>query len=232
MAEFINPIGKIRGKFGNVIPYVGKNGKNYCRSTSLERKAVGEGQKRQSVAFGTTASRKRWLTSVIRLGFPGGNGYPQGFYGFTSANVTHAVSVEKIHPEIPVNRRKKATQEFQGTIDYGKLRVAAGQLVIPIVNAEIDTENRKVSFTSPGILFESVDCFMDDRIYAALLYEPKHRCLVKELGKRGEILNTTVDFPRDATADKLIIYVFAKNADGKDVSDSVCLQKPEQKTLN
>ena len=51
MAEFINPIGKIRGKFGNVIPYVGKNGKNYCRSTSLERKAGGEGQKRQSVAF-------------------------------------------------------------------------------------------------------------------------------------------------------------------------------------
>ena len=70
---------------------------------------------------------------------------------------------------------------------------------------------------------------MDDRIYTALLYEPKHRCLVKELGKRGEILNMTVDFPRDATADKLI---FAKNADGKDVSDSVCLRKPEQKTLN
>ena len=51
---------------------------------------------------------------------------------------------------------------------------------------------------------------MDDRIYAALLYEPKHRCLVKELGKQGEILNTTVDFPRDATADKLIIYVLPK----------------------
>ena len=144
MAEFINPIGKIRGKFGNVIPYVGKNGKNYCRSTSLKRKAGGEGQKRQSVAFGTTTSRKRWLTPVIRLGFPGGNGYPQGFYGFTSANVTHAITVEKIHPEVPVNRQKRATQEFQGTIDYGKLRVAAGQLVIPMVNAEIDAENRKV----------------------------------------------------------------------------------------
>ena len=126
MAEFINPIGKIRGKFGNVIPYVGKNGKNYCRSTSLKRKAGGEGQKRQSVAFGTTTSRKRWLTPVIRLGFPGGNGYPQGFCGFTSANVTHAITVEKIDPEVPVNRQKRATQEFQGTIDtgnYGLLQV-------------------------------------------------------------------------------------------------------------
>ena len=226
MAEFINPIGKIRGKFGNVIPYVGKNGKNYCRSTSLKRKAGGEGQKRQSVAFGTTTSRKRWLSPVIRLGFPGGNGYPQGFCGFTSANVTHAITVEKIDPEVPVNRQKRATQEFQGTIDYGKLRVAAGQLVIPMVNAEIDAENRKVSFTSPGIQFESVDCFMDDSIYAVILYDNKYRCFVKELGKRGETLNTTVDFPRDATAEELIIYVFAKNADGKDVSDSVCLRKP------
>ena len=96
-----------------------------------------------------------------------------------------------------------------------------------MVNAEIDAENRKVSFTSPGVQFESVDCFMDDSIYAVFLYDNKHRCLVKELGKRGETLNTTVDFPQDATAEELIIYVFAKNADGKDVSDSVCLRKPE-----
>ena len=96
-----------------------------------------------------------------------------------------------------------------------------------MVNAEIDAENRKVSFTSPGIQFESVDCFMDDSIYADILYDNKYRCFVKELGKRGETLNTTVDFPRDATAEELIIYVFAKNADGKDVSDSVCLRKPE-----
>lgn len=214
-----------------MINYVGKNGKNYCRSTSFKRKSGGEGQKRQSVAFGTTVSRKRWLTTVIRLGFPGGNGYPKGFYGFTSANVTNAITVEKIDPEKPVNKRKKATQEFQGTIDYGKLRVAAGQLVPPVVTAEIDTGNRKVSFTSPGNPLESVDCFLDDKIYAVLLYEQKHRCLVKEIGTRGEAMNMNVDFPRDATADGLIIYVFAKNADGKDVSDSVCLRKPEIQAL-
>ena len=38
MAELMNPIGKIRGKFGNVIAYVGANGKNYCKGAEVSRK--------------------------------------------------------------------------------------------------------------------------------------------------------------------------------------------------
>lgn len=46
MAEFVNPIGKIRGKYGNVIGYVRADGKNCCKSASLNRKSGGEPQKR------------------------------------------------------------------------------------------------------------------------------------------------------------------------------------------
>ena len=44
MAEFINSLGKIRGKFGNVITYGGPNGKNYCRGASISRKPSQEPQ--------------------------------------------------------------------------------------------------------------------------------------------------------------------------------------------
>lgn len=227
MAEFVNPIGKIRGKYGNVIGYVRENGKNYCKSAELKRKPNGEVQKRQSVAFGTTAERKQWLMAAIRLGFPGGNGYPKGFNGFVSANVTTAVSVEKINPGTPVKPRKKAEREFRGNIDYRKLRVAAGQLVPPSVSAEVDAESRKVRFTSPGLQLESIDCFSDDRIYGIVAGTREKRCRVVELGTRGETIDTSVDFPRNAEVDEIVVYVFAASADGKDVSDSTCLYYAE-----
>lgn len=82
MAEFVNSFGKIRGKFGNVISYVGANGKNYCKGASLSRKSGTEAQKRQAAAFGAVVKGKIWMKRVIRLGFPG-NIYPKGFNGFT-----------------------------------------------------------------------------------------------------------------------------------------------------
>ena len=147
MAEFVNPLGKIRGKFGNVITYGGPSGKNYCRGTSISRKPSQEPQKRQSAAFGAITERKVWMKNAVLLGFPGGNGYPKGFRGFTSANVMDAVAVEKANPEKPFNNRKKATKEFNGVINYEKLRVSAGSLVIPEVRAEVDMENREIIFT-------------------------------------------------------------------------------------
>ncbi|WP_018339369.1 hypothetical protein [Butyricimonas synergistica] len=227
MAEFVNPIGKIRGKYGNVIGYVRPDGKNCCRSTSLKRKSGGEPQKRQSMAFGTVAGRKQWMMVVIRLGFPGGNGYGKGFNGFTGANVKSAVVVEKIDPEKPVSNRKKAEKEFSGVIDYGKLRVAAGQLVSPMVDVEVDAGNRKVVFTHEGMPVESVDCFSDDKVYGVMLSVPKRRCRLQELGTRGESFVASMDFPGKADADGLFVYVFAVRADGKDTSDSICVWEPE-----
>ena len=229
MAEFVNPVGKIRGKYGNVIGYVRPDGKNCCRSASLKRKSGGEPQKRQSMAFGTVAGRKQWLMNIIRGGFPGGNGYAKGFNGFTGANVASAVTVEKIDPGKPVSNRKKAEKEFTGTIDYRKLRVAAGQLVTPVVGVEVDAENRKVVFTHEGMPVESVDCFADDKVYGVILFVPKRRCRLQELGTRGETFVASMEFPNQAETDGLFVYVFAGRADGKDTSDSVCVWEPEDK---
>ena len=226
MAEFVNPLGKIRGKLGNVINYVGANGKNYCRGVSAKVRSCQEPQKRRAVGFGTVSERGRWLMPAIRLGFPGDNGYPKGFRGFTSVNAVSGVCVEKIDPLKPVNRRKKAPAEFRGIIDYEELFVAAGQLRTPVVEAEVDTGNRKVIFHHAEVLVESVDCFLDDVIYGVILYNPRRVCRVVELGKRGEVFDITVDFEKNVDVEEFIVYVFARRADGKDASNSVCLREP------
>lgn len=226
MAEFVNPIGQVRGKFGNVVGYVGPNGKNYCKGASLTRKPNGETQKRQSVAFATIVRRKTWMMGVIRVGFPGGKECPKGFLGFTSANVPGAVVVEKVEPGTGVNRRKKATREFQGTIDYRKLRVAAGALASPVAEASVDATGRKVLFMHRGQAVDVIDSFLDDRIYGVLLHEGVRRSALLELGTRGESFSVEVDFPKGADAEGLAIYVFATSAEGKEASDSVCLRVP------
>ena len=162
------------------------------------------------------------MARAIRLGFPG-NQYPKGFNGFTSANVTTAVTVEKVNPMKPIVRYKKAIQEYRGIIDYSKLRVAAGALVSPVVGCEVEAESRKVHFSHQGMAVEAIDCFWDDEIYGVLLHEATYSCKVMRLGMRGEDWNESMDFPEEAEAEGLVVYVFARAADGKDTSDSVCL---------
>ena len=38
MAEFVNSIGQVRGKFGNVVAYLMANGKYDCKGASISRK--------------------------------------------------------------------------------------------------------------------------------------------------------------------------------------------------
>ena len=223
MAEFVNSIGQVRGKFGNVVAYVRANGKNYCKGESISRKPSTELQKQRAAAFAVVVSKKGWMARAIRLGFPG-NQYPKGFNGFTSANVTTAVTVEKVNPMKPIVRYKKAIQEYRGIIDYSKLRVAAGALVSPVVGCEVETESRKVHFSHQGMAVEAIDCFWDDEIYGVLLHESTHSCKVMRLGMRGEDWNESMDFPEEAEMEGLVVYVFARAADGKDASDSVCLK--------
>ena len=223
MAEFVNSIGQVRGKFGNVVAYVRANGKNYCKGASISRKPSTESQKQQAAAFAVVVSRKGWMARAIRLGFPG-NQYPKGFNGFTSANVTTAVTVEKVNPMKPIVRYKKAIQEYRGIIDYSKLRVAAGALVSPVVVCKVETESRKVHFSHQGMAVEAIDCFWDDEIYGVLLHEATYSCKVMRFGMRGEDWNESMDFPEEAEVEGLVVYVFARAADGKDTSDSVCLK--------
>ena len=70
-------------------------------------------------------------------------------------------------------------------------------------------------------------CTPHDKIYAVLLCKTKYICRVEELGFRGETIERNVNFSEKIAGGGLVIYIFAKNADGKDVSDSVCLWEAE-----
>ena len=224
MAEFINPIGTVRGKFGNVVAYMGANGKNFCKSRSFSRKPISASQRERAAAFAAVVSRKWWMKPVIQLGFPG-NRYPKGGNGFTSANVLTAVTVEKVESNKVKKHPGKILQEYRGVIDFSKLRVAAGGLVMPSITVEVNVEQREVRFVQRGLAVESIDCFLDDEIYGVLLYEPNQRCKIERLGIRGEDISKGMQLPEKMEVEGMVIYVFARTADGKEVSDSMCLQE-------
>ena len=68
MAEFVNSIGQVRGKFGNVVAYVRANGKNYCKGASISRKPSTEPQKQQAAAFAVTVQLLQQLGSIGGIG--------------------------------------------------------------------------------------------------------------------------------------------------------------------
>ena len=68
MAEFVNSIGQVRGKFGNVVAYVRANGKNYCKGASISRKPSTEPQKQQAAAFAVAVQLLQELGGIGSIG--------------------------------------------------------------------------------------------------------------------------------------------------------------------
>lgn len=228
MAEINSTLGNIRGKVGNVILYEGRNGKTLARGAWLVRKASEEPQKRQSAVFGTLTKLKRRLKPVIDIGFPGNGKTLKGCNAFMSVNSKEVVTVEKIKPSKKLSKRKTAIQEFKAKIDISKLRVASGPLLAPSVEAEIDTKQKEARFRHRAILVNAADCFLDDRIHAALVDEGKWIALSKEICLRGEDGEETVKIPDNMDPKRVVLYAFATSADGRYASDSVCLHVPKQ----
>lgn len=228
MAEINSTIGNIRGKVGNLVLYGGKENKTLCRRWNRERKVFKEPQKRQAVAFGTLAVLKIWLGKVIKTGFPGNGRELKGYNAFMSVNLGKAITVKKKEPGRPVNKRKKATEEFTGTVDYQALRVAAGPLTPPTVEVSVDQKRREARFTHKAVAVEAVDCFLDDRIHAALLDGKEWIAFTREICRRGEDGMLVIPFPERTKAKNVALYVFATSDDGRYASDSICLHLPSR----
>lgn len=228
MAEINSTLGDIRGKVGNLVLYEGKGNKTLLRGWSMERKVFKESQKRHATAFGTLAALKLWLGKVIKIGFPDNGRKLKGYNAFMSANLGKAITVKKKDPEKPVNKRKKATEEFSGTVDHQALRVAAGPLTPPTVELSIDLKRREACFTYKAMVIEAVDCFLDDRIYAVLLDDKEWIASTWEICRRGEDGTLVIPFPERTKAKNVALYVFATSDNGRYASDSICLHVPSR----
>lgn len=216
--------GKFRGRIGNVVYYEDRAGRVVCRSSGWKQgPGKQEGQKRRNTVFGTLSEHYVWMEEVIRLGFPGGEGWPRWYGGFTRANVRGVVTTEPTRPGQPLSRRRKAMDEFRAEVDYTRLRVSAGSLAVPAGSVEVDREARLVRFRGEGQPVEAVDCYSDDRVYGVVLCPSARVCRVVEIGPRGAGGEAEVSLSKKAGTLPWMYYLFAVRADGKMASDSVFL---------
>lgn len=226
MAEINSTFGDIRGKVGNLILYKGRQDKTLCRGSWLKRRASNETQKRQSTVFGMLAKMKRMMKPIIHIGFPGNGKALKGCNAFVSANWKDVISVEKINPKKKISKRKTAMKEFKGEIDFRKLRVAAGPLLPPTVEVEVEKEQVRVRHKAVSIY--TADCFLNDRVYIGLVDNEKLYSWAREICHRSESGEFVVPFPEIVSPEKAVIYAFAISADGLYASDSVCLYMPAE----
>lgn len=212
MAQIQSTLGNIKGKFGHVVIYRNKDGKSLMRSSGFNHKIHSEARKRSTTAFSTVAHCKQWLQEVIRLGFPEGNRNFQGNAGFMHANATTATVVKSEHP-----------QGYKGYVDTSKFRVSAGILEKPDMTLDINTTDRTLTFRHHGCVYNRIDCFTTDRLYAVAISFSTYTYQLVELGTRGTDSETTVTLNPQIHTNDLSVYTFATQADGKNSSDSVCL---------
>lgn len=231
MAQIQSTLGNIRGKLGHVIIYRNQEGKNLMRSSGSNYKIKSAARKKSTTAFCTVAHCRQWLQEVIRLGFPGNNQIPKGNAGFMHANATAAVTVRREDSLTPAGSRSKLVKEYEGYVDPARFRIAAGCLEKPAITLDIDTAGRTLTFHNHGCVYDRIDCFTTDRLYAVAISFSTYSYQIIELGMRGADSETTVSLKPQIPAEEMAVYVFASKADGKTVSDSICLysSRPDRK---
>ena len=106
--------------------------------------------------------------------------------------------------------------------DWLDLRFAGGPLHAPLMTAEVDWEQRTVTFRW-GRQADRPNCLGDDRLFGIVVDIDKKEVMLEELGRRGESGEATFSFVQEGDGRHWVAYGFAKNAGGTRASDSVSL---------
>ena len=106
--------------------------------------------------------------------------------------------------------------------DWLDLRFAGGPLHAPLMTAEVDWEQRTVTFRWERQA-DRPNCLGDDRLFGIVVDIDKGEVMLEELGRRGESGEATFPFVQEGDGRHWVAYGFAKNAGGTRASDSVSL---------
>lgn len=148
----------------------------------------------------------RRVLPVIRKGFPDvGNG--TAFNAFIAANLGN-VTVD---------------EQYEGSLDYGQLRMAGGLLVTPKVSVVYSEEEKRYTFTQEEQEEEEGFASQDDQVWAALLEANLERVRLVALNTRGEAGTAEYVLPAEWDVSQVEVYAFAVTKNGRMASDSVHL---------
>ena len=123
------------GKVANEVFSNLGNGEVGCRAKNSKQAPLNEEQKINASGFSALNAEVRYLNPVLHVTFPRDTNGVKWANRFTSVNKKRegVLTTTKIHPDSPVDPKKKANEEYTSEIDWTKVLFAAGPLLIPSV---------------------------------------------------------------------------------------------------
>ena len=123
------------GKVANEVFSNLGNGEVGCRAKNSKQAPLNEEQKINASGFSALNAEVRYLNPVLHVTFPRDTNGTKWANRFTSVNKKRegVLTTTKIHPDTPVDPKKKANEEYTSEIDWTKVLFAAGPLLVPSV---------------------------------------------------------------------------------------------------
>lgn len=204
------------------------SGEIISKAKSQKKTVLNAEQKANASGFAELVPLTRDLKRVFRESFPPDSKGTKWSNRFTSLNkkCKGVVTTTKNEPDVEVDPRKHAPEEFTSVIAWDKLIMAEGPLWTPAVAVErltTEGETYKLVFSQESNIFEGAYAYSNDKVFAIVYHPETHFNLLVRLRDRGESGSTTTVIPGTIPADELKIYSFAKTADGKTTSNSTFL---------
>ena len=208
MASFQSSIFQhLSGSFGNVTTYE-LDGKQVARAKTFilkDQKSLAQLKHRTKVRV--ISRLRRNFICVLSIGFC-------TISGKVAAN---CFVKENIH-------RVEVDDELNVTMDLSGFQLSGGELRLPLIEAEIDTGERRVVFRwekQPLMPY----MYKDDRLYGAVYESQLGRSREIMLGERGVEGELAWNLPEEWKVSGLIVYGFAVRADGKKASGTLGLAR-------
>lgn len=207
MAEFNSVL------LGRAFKSVGNLTLVYTKSKNIVRAKVFKRKQTETPEILTQQAKVRVLGRFVRRVLPV---VRKGFVGVgrgTTSNAFVAANLENVTVD----------EQYAGSLDYGRLRLAEGLLVPPRVSVTYDEGEKGYTFAQSAQEDEAGFASSDDRVWAVLLETGLERVRMVALGTRGEASTANFPLPEEWDAERVRLYAFAVTKNGRMASDSVPL---------
>ena len=204
-------LGDVRKSVANVTMYAGANGYSIARGKrNTVRNPRTPAQLTQRAKLKALEEASRYFAPAAALGFPGRKGGNTFYNAFVSSNMA-AVTVD---------------ENYEPTIDFEKLKCAAGSLQNGKVTITVDEENGKVMVSQEAQTRWNTVANPTDVLHVVIYEKTKKEMIVEACRNRKEAGSTSIAMDEGWSKENLVFYAFMLSKDKRKASDSMVI-RPE-----
>lgn len=196
--------GAFRRSVGGTVYYM-RYGENLVRRKAVpnENRKSSLEQEKQQQRFGIINALGAMVKGVVNMGFP-----------------QRKRNLSGVNMFVHLNTDVWKEEGDEVAVDFTKLVLAKGSLLVPVATVALNSETTTITFTCPKFESEN-NAKEDDRIYGVVIDPKNGFCRCHELCKRGTGGEYSFILPDSWDIAEVQMYVFALSSDGKYASKSL-----------